>query len=281
MSSGKIFVDGTDGTTAAGQCPGGGSGGGVLILGDSISIGSSASISAEGGDGKNRNINSKRRRWRWKRWPCENIWGLPIIRVLQPSRSIRVQGGGYGGAAYGQSRAIQELPMLPAGHMPSYTVGSELLAGPFSVLSNKDTVCAGTPVTLTVTNPGSITWSTGDTIDSTIVTPMATTSYYVYGTSASGCITSDTTEIFVPTPAVDLGPDTNNCGPITLRRGANGWCNLHLEYRRYCSDHKHYKYRNLQRNCKHCRLYGWADTITNDHRYDSDRHFNDFIGFNL
>jgi len=214
MSSGKIFVDGTDGTTAAGQCPGGGSGGGVLILGDSISIGSSASISAEGGDGKTGTSTANDgggggSGGRVKIFGDAHYSSSPTITV-DPGA-----GGGYGGAAYGQA-GDTGTTHVASWTYASYTVGSELLAGPFSVLSNKDTVCAGTPVTLTVTNPGSITWSTGDTIDSTIVTPMATTSYYVYGTSASGCITSDTTEIFVPTPAVDLGPDTNNCGPITL-----------------------------------------------------------------
>ena len=70
------------------------------------------------------------------------------------------------------------LPCL----QPSLTIASSNTAG----------VCGGTSVTLNVSNPGTVaatsyTWNNGTTGTTNIVTPTATTTYTVYGTSASGC----------------------------------------------------------------------------------------------
>ncbi|MFN5635188.1 MAG: CUB domain-containing protein, partial [Flavobacteriia bacterium] len=79
------------------------------------------------------------------------------------------------------------------------------------------TVCAGTPITLTGT--GALTYSWSPTITNGVAfTPAATTTYTLTGTT-NGCIGSDQVLVTVnPVPTVSAGPDQTLCqGPnVTL-----------------------------------------------------------------
>lgn len=67
-----------------------------------------------------------------------------------------------------------------------------------SVSASSSTICAGTSTTLTASGANTYTWMPGNlTGTSVIVSPIATTTYTVIGTSATGCITTATKLITV------------------------------------------------------------------------------------
>ncbi len=216
--NGDIEVDGQSGNTAAGQCSGGGAGGGILILGDSVNISSSSTLSADGGNGVSGSSSAN---------DGGGGGGGGRIKVFGDtyrstgfSSSVTGGSGGTGGGASSGLAGGAGTTYFANWTYPSNTVGSELSAAPFAIQATLDTVCPGVSTTLSVTNPGSVTWSTGATSSSITVTPGVTADYYVYGTSSSGCNTSDTFRVIVDAPVVDLGPDTNSCGPKTIDAGS-------------------------------------------------------------
>lgn len=84
-----------------------------------------------------------------------------------------------------------------------------------------DSVCIGTPVTLSGTGAQNYTWS-GSVSDNTPFVPSASTSYTVTGTDANGCTASATLSLTVnPLPTVNLGSDISQVsGPVVLDAGA-------------------------------------------------------------
>lgn len=215
--NGDINVNAGNTAGSAGQCSGGGSGGGVLLVGDSISVGSGAAITARGSNGSS--------------GASANDGGggggggrIKIFRdsYLSTSPSMNVSGGSGGCCGNGASGAAGSTGTTYVTNqtMFSYSVGAEQNAAPFAIQATLDTVCPGVSTTLSVTNPGSVTWSNGATTNSISVTPSQTATFYVFGTSSAGCNTSDTFEVVVDAPVVDLGPDTNNCGPINIDAGS-------------------------------------------------------------
>lgn len=100
------------------------------------------------------------------------------------------------------------------------------------VTADKDTICAGDPVTLTAvgsggTPPLNYDWSNGFEDATQVVNPTETTTYTVTVTDANGCTNMDSTAsvtIFVhPRPTVEAGPDTLACygSSVTLTATAN------------------------------------------------------------
>ncbi len=217
--TGDIEVDGGDGTGALPQCAGGGSGGGVLIIADSVTITSGASISAVGGDGASGSSTAN---------DGGGAGGGGRIKVFGDAHSPTSvtmdvdggTGGQYGGASHGEDGDTGSTH-LGTFSFPSVVIGSELSAAPYSIVSNYDTICPNVSTTLSVTNASTATWSTGATTTSITVSPSVTSTYYVYGTSTTGCTTADTFELVVDAPIVDLGKDTTHCGPYLLDAGPN------------------------------------------------------------
>jgi len=86
------------------------------------------------------------------------------------------------------------------------------------VTTNNDTaICSGSCVQLNTTGGVSYTWSpsaglSNDTIANPLACPLATTTYIVTGTDATGCSSSDTVTITInPLPNVDAGIDQGIC----------------------------------------------------------------------
>lgn len=84
------------------------------------------------------------------------------------------------------------------------------------------TVCAGTPVTLTATGAATYTWSPVIT-NGVAFTPAATTTYTVTGTTASGCIATDAVLVTVNSiPVVNGGADQTVCAGTQVTLTASG-----------------------------------------------------------
>lgn len=80
--------------------------------------------------------------------------------------------------------------------------------GPTAIASADTTICYGSTVTLNASGGVTYLWSTNATSSSIIATPTVSTTYYVTVYDGSGCGDSDTINITVNNPSVDLGNDT-------------------------------------------------------------------------
>lgn len=84
------------------------------------------------------------------------------------------------------------------------------------------TICQGQSDTLIASGATSYLWSTGETTDSIIVSPAATTSYWVRGTTGS-CIDYDTLIVTVnPVPIAVAAPIPDVCGCSTVILNGTG-----------------------------------------------------------
>ncbi|MCT4580140.1 MAG: hypothetical protein N4A35_01875, partial [Flavobacteriales bacterium] len=104
------------------------------------------------------------------------------------------------------------------GCVDSTTIGVTIGALPTVGInySGSSTICSGTSVTLSGTGTVNYSWNNGVT-DGTAFTPLATNTYTVTGTNASGC--SDTEDITI---TVIAGPTvTANAGVTTICEGAS------------------------------------------------------------
>lgn len=104
------------------------------------------------------------------------------------------------------------------------TVDVAVMPGPtVSVTSGNDTVCQGSPSTLTASGAVSYVWSSGGTNASETVTPTTTTTYTVTGTDANGCTSTSTHQVVVNVPAAINITGTNTiCTGSTTTLTANG-----------------------------------------------------------
>ena len=84
-------------------------------------------------------------------------------------------------------------------------------------VSDDISICQGNSIQLNATGAASYSWSpaaglSGTTIANPVATPTSTTRYYVTGTQASGCISTDNVLITVnPKPVVSISNDTLVC----------------------------------------------------------------------
>ena len=100
----------------------------------------------------------------------------------------------------------------------------ELLEYPEIEVTGFTTICSGESATLSVSGGSNILWSTGETVESIVVTPDSDTKYWVFGLLEYGCTFTDTVEISVipvqsPVPVTQLLPangSVNLTQPITL-----------------------------------------------------------------
>ncbi|NNK88853.1 MAG: hypothetical protein HKO90_11260, partial [Flavobacteriaceae bacterium] len=92
--------------------------------------------------------------------------------------------------------------------------------GQLSIYAGEDvTICEGEPVELTAaTNGHTVEWSTGETTETIIVSPAATTTYTVTAFRGSNTATDEVTVFVNPSPDPNLGEDVSLClgEPITL-----------------------------------------------------------------
>ncbi|HBX51821.1 MAG: hypothetical protein A2275_03450 [Bacteroidetes bacterium RIFOXYA12_FULL_35_11] len=79
---------------------------------------------------------------------------------------------------------------------PVWTTEANIYDSPNISLTDT-AICAGETVTFTPTSAANYFWSTGDTINSLVVTPQATTSYSVTGTDIHGCVDSANVNVLV------------------------------------------------------------------------------------
>lgn len=106
----------------------------------------------------------------------------------------------------------------------SDTVRIHVTQGPATIVSPDQTVCQGFSVVLSVFGGLSYLWTnTGETSDSIIVTPSATTEYIVETTGINSCLKRDTVLItVVPKPVANAGPDQSYCAAIPATLLASG-----------------------------------------------------------
>ncbi len=104
-----------------------------------------------------------------------------------------------------------------------------LIATPNVNAGNDQTICDGTPVTLSGSGAISYTWNNGVT-NGTAFTPSTTQTYIVTGTNAGNC--SDTSHVVVtvkPSPTVSLGGDTTVCDynfPVNIQANVSAGANV-------------------------------------------------------
>ncbi len=91
-------------------------------------------------------------------------------------------------------------------------------AGPDKIL------CTGSTATLNATGGSTYSWTPGGlTAASITVNPASSTTYYVTGTDANGCVATDTVSVTVnPLPVVNAGPDQAICSGSTVALTASG-----------------------------------------------------------
>lgn len=90
-------------------------------------------------------------------------------------------------------------------------------------LTNNLSKCAGESATLTVTGGSGYLWSTGATTPSIVVTPSTSTTYWVTGTSTSGCYDSLTVHVtVVPKPVVNITGTDSICKDAQATLTASG-----------------------------------------------------------
>lgn len=92
-------------------------------------------------------------------------------------------------------------------------------------------ICQGRSVQLNATGAASYSWSpatglSSATVANPVATPSSTTRYYVTGTTASGCVSSDNVLVTVnPNPVVTITNDTLVCENIPVQLTATGGTN--------------------------------------------------------
>ena len=262
--AGKIYLDGTNATGALPQCAGGGAGGGALLMGDSVDLASTSYFYARGGAGATGSSTAN---------DGGGCGGGGRVKVFGDSKyptslNANVLGGAGGsyGTPIGEKGDTGSL-FTKKINFPSYSFGSEVSAAAFSALSTKDSVCPGDTATLTITNASSVLWSNMDTTTSTVVSPLVTTTYYATGVSTTNCATTDSITIFVPQLFVDLGPDTNFCGPTVIdAKAASGvsylWSNNDSTAKTTITTTGTYSVRASQGGCSYSdTIYVRIDTI--------------------
>ncbi len=95
-------------------------------------------------------------------------------------------------------------------------------------VSDDISICQGNSVQLTASGAASYSWSpaaglSGTTIANPVATPTSTTRYYVTGTQASGCISTDNVLVTVnPKPVVSISNDTLVCENSAVQLTASG-----------------------------------------------------------
>ena len=105
------------------------------------------------------------------------------------------------------------------------TVGYLILTGPqIPITASNNSVCPGTPVTLTASTATNYLWSTGQTTQSITVTPMAQTVYTVNG-QVLGCNAAGSVTITMASSlplAINANPGTSICAgqSVTLTAAA-------------------------------------------------------------
>ncbi len=94
----------------------------------------------------------------------------------------------------------------------SFTINPVTVHGDPPVDAGPDLqVCPNTSVTLSGTGAVNYVWDNG-VQDGVSFVPTASQMYHVTGTSATGCVSTDSVEIlFFPTPPVEAGPDQEVC----------------------------------------------------------------------
>lgn len=104
------------------------------------------------------------------------------------------------------------------------TIDIAVLQGPtMTVTSANDTVCQGSPSTMTASGASSYVWSSGGTLPSETVTPSTTSTYTVTGTDAIGCTNTATFTVVVNIPAAISVTGTNTiCNGSTTTLTASG-----------------------------------------------------------
>ena len=105
----------------------------------------------------------------------------------------------------------------------------EVIALPqLSLSATNDSICAGQTSTISVTGASSYIWnpsaslntSTGSTVQAT---PATTTTYYVEGSNAQGCKTTDSIDItVVPLPVLQVSPTADICQGDSATLTASG-----------------------------------------------------------
>ncbi len=85
------------------------------------------------------------------------------------------------------------------------TLTLDLTINPVPIVTvNNPTICLGQPATLTASGATTYLWSNGETTNSITVSPDASTTYTVTGTTA-GCSTSSLASVTLDQPTIDLG----------------------------------------------------------------------------
>ncbi|MDX2248733.1 MAG: LamG-like jellyroll fold domain-containing protein [Bacteroidia bacterium] len=177
----------------------------------------------------------------------QNIEVLPLPEVSQApfdplcalSQPVLLTGGMPVGGVYSGSgvngQSFDPALVGPGQYLIAYTVtganGCTNLANqmmtvytnPAVSAGNDQTICEGSSATLIAAGGVSFLWSTGDTLQTLVVTPGQTTSYHVTVTDQNGCHNSDSVVVAIqPAPLADAGEDQTICEGETATLTAGG-----------------------------------------------------------
>lgn len=105
-----------------------------------------------------------------------------------------------------------------------YTVGVTLLPPPTLTISGTNTICAGIPLSLTVSGASTYVWNDNSTNATFTDTPLTNTSYTVTGTAANTCTNVQSVSVTVkPSPTVNaVANPTATCLGQTVYLSASG-----------------------------------------------------------
>jgi len=110
-----------------------------------------------------------------------------------------------------------------AGCKDTVTVTVNIASPPSVTINGKDSICKGSPTTLTATGGGTYLWNTGATTSSITVTPNITSTYTV-GVSNGVCTKDTSVKIVVtPLPSITLSGNKSLCpGNSTIITASGG-----------------------------------------------------------
>jgi uncharacterized repeat protein (TIGR01451 family) len=175
--------------------------------------------------------------------PTATISGTAIICSGNSSTLTAAGGGTYSWSTGETTAAISVSPTANATYTVTVTNASGCTATAVQAItvnpvatasiSGATTLCVGNSTPLTASGGGTYLWSTGATSALISVNPIATATYTVTVTNASGCTATASRVITVnPTPTITLGSNPSVCKGITTTNltysGTTGSPDLYL-----------------------------------------------------
>ncbi len=166
--------------------------------------------------------------------------GAPVLTLAATPASVcvgdSVKLNATGALTYTWSNGVNNNQLFPPSQTATYVVTGKNGCGtttaaitvsavplPVAISSSTNTICSGSPVTLTVSGGSTYTWSTNQTASVIVVAPTSQTTYTV-AAKKGNCVNSKSITISTnPLPVVQLaGTSTNVCAGTSVTLTASG-----------------------------------------------------------